>query len=113
MSYNPPRDHAMKPCVWIGSTVGPLVISVMPALMTLASPKPLGAQEPPRYAGPTAQGFLLPNGWTITPAGTHIPLTDLPLNILPLAGGRHALVATSGYNAHELSVVDLAGRKVV
>ena len=34
-------------------------------------------------------------------------LTDLPLNILPLADSRQALVATSGYNAHDLSLVDL------
>ena len=57
------------------------------------------AQEKPRFAGPTAKGFLLPNGWTITPAGGQVALTDLPLNIIPLADGKHALVATSGYNA--------------
>jgi len=72
------------------------------------------AQETPRYAGPTSdQGFLLPNGWTLKPAGQHIPLPDLPLNILPLADNRHVLAATSGYNAHELSLVDLLDRKVV
>ena len=31
----------------------------------------------------------------------------MPLNIIPLADGRSALVATSGYNKHELSLVDL------
>ena len=43
------------------------------------------AQEAPRYAGPTDKGFLLPNGWTLKPAGEHVPLADLPLNIIPLA----------------------------
>ena len=47
-------------------------------------------QSAPVYAGPTTKGFLLPNGWTLTPAGKHVPLTDLPLNIAPLADGRHA-----------------------
>ena len=42
-----------------------------------------------------------------------VPLTDLPLNIVPLADGKHALVATSGFNKHELSVVDLESLKVV
>ena len=41
----------------------------------------------PKKPGPTAEGFLLPNGWTIRPAGRQVPLTDLPLNILPLADG--------------------------
>jgi YVTN family beta-propeller protein len=74
---------------------------------------PLLAQDTPRYAGPTDKGFLLPNGWTIAPAGEQVPLTDLPLNILPTPDGTHALVATNGYNAHELSLIDLATRKVV
>ena len=69
--------------------------------------------EAPRYAGPTDKGFLLPNGWTLKPAGQHILLADLPLNIVPLADNRHVLVATSGYNAHELSLVDLEQKKVV
>src|SRR3954452_8373479 len=73
----------------------------------------VNAQDVPRFAGPTERGFLLPNGWTISPAGDQIGLTDLPLNILPLDGGRLALVATSGYNAHELSLVDLVERKVI
>jgi YVTN family beta-propeller protein len=80
---------------------------------------PLLAQEAkkdvdrPTHPGPTGDGFLLPNGWKLTPAGDQVPLTDLPLNILPLADGRHALVGTAGYNAHELSVVDLEAKRVV
>jgi YVTN family beta-propeller protein len=73
----------------------------------------LWAQEAPRYAGPTDQGFLLPNGWTLQPAGSQIPLADLPLNLIPMADNRHVLAATSGYNAHELSLIDLQDRKVV
>ncbi len=73
----------------------------------------LNAQEPPRYAGATKAGFLLPNGWTVSPAGAQVPVADLPLNILPSPDGRHALIATSGYNAHELSLVDLERKAVV
>jgi YVTN family beta-propeller protein len=71
------------------------------------------ADDKPRFAGPTEKGFLLPNGWTLTPAGKHVTLTDLPLNILPLADNKYALVATSGFNKHELSLIDLAALKVV
>ena len=90
------------------------------ALITLLAPLTLTpsarAQEPkpadkPAFAGPSEQGFLLPNGWRLTPAGKQVLLTDLPLNFLVDADGRHALVATGGYNAHELTAIDLATHK--
>src|SRR5205823_2809882 len=59
------------------------------------------------FAGPSDQGFLLPNGWRLTPAGKQVPLTDLPLNILVSPDGLRAFVATSGYNSHDLTVIDL------
>jgi YVTN family beta-propeller protein len=82
------------------------IIGLTVAFATILA-MPLLGEDKPRYAGPTDRGFLLPNGWTLTPAGRQVPLTDLPLNIIPLADGKRALVATSGYNDHELSVVDL------
>jgi YVTN family beta-propeller protein len=90
----------------------PCVLAVALAA-TVACPWVLCAEDTPRYAGPTDKGFLLPNGWTITPAGEQVTLTDLPLNIVPLADGRHALTATSGFNTHNLSIVDLVEKKVV
>ena len=88
---------------------GSLVI-VAACLTSLAA---FRAQEAPRYAGATKTGFLLPNGWTVSPVGEQVPVADLPLNILPLPDSRHVLVATSGYNAHELSLIDLGKRAVV
>ena len=38
--------------------------------------------------------------------GEQVILKDLRLNILALTDSRRALVATSGYNAHELALVD-------
>lgn len=78
-------------------------------LLGRAAAKPPQTTQP----GPVEGGFRLPNGWTITPAGAHLPLTDLPLNIAALSDGRHALVSTNGFNAHELSLVDLAERRIV
>src|SRR5581483_1483939 len=66
-----------------------------------------------RPAGGTDRGFLLPNGWTITPAGEQITLTDLPLNIHALPDGDLVLVATSGYNTHELSLISLQSKRVL
>jgi YVTN family beta-propeller protein len=66
-----------------------------------------------RFPGPTEQGFLLPNGWHISPVGTHVQTTDLPLNIIPLKDNKHALVATSGFNKHKLSLIDYKESRVV
>jgi YVTN family beta-propeller protein len=73
----------------------------------------LWAEDKPSRPGPTERGFVLPNGWTITPVGRQVTLTDLPLNILPLADNKYALVATSGYNKHELSLIELNSGRVV
>jgi YVTN family beta-propeller protein len=71
------------------------------------------AQQAPQFAGPTKNGFLLPNGWVVSPAGAQVIVPDLPLNILALPDNRHALIATSGYNAHELSLIDLEQKTVI
>ncbi len=94
-----------------------LRVWIVAFLATLVAPAVLIAEDEgegkPRYAGPTGKGFLLPNGWTIAPAGEQVTLADLPLNIIPLADARHALAATSGYNTHDLSLIDLAEKQVV
>ena len=87
-------------------------IAVATAIYTLT----LSAAEPPQkphVAGRTDDGFLLPNGWTLTPAGEQVTLTDMPLSIFPLGDGRHVLVASSGYNRHELCLVDLTEKQIV
>ena len=74
-----------------------------------------GPKEPPKpvFPGPTETGYLLPNGWHITPFGKQVAISDLPLNIHPLKDGRHAFVTTNGFNRHDLSLVDLKEGKVV
>jgi YVTN family beta-propeller protein len=67
----------------------------------------------PQFPGATSSGYLLPNGWRLTPAGEQVPLTDLPLNILVSPDSKYAFAATSGYNAHELTVIDLATKKKI
>src|SRR6201991_5215462 len=69
--------------------------------------------DPMARPGPTKDGFLLPNGWHLTPVGKHVEITDLPLNIQPLKDNRHAIVTTNGFNKHEISLVDLQDGKVV
>ncbi len=91
---------------------------LLTACILLTTAAALSAQEkptknPPGYPGPTDAGYVLPNGWRLTPAGQQIILTDLPLNIRVTPDGKYALVATNGYNAHELTAIDLATREKV
>jgi hypothetical protein len=81
------------------------------ALVTAAGAA-LAATEADKFPGQKPEGFLLPNGWMITPAGEHVPLNDLSLNIAPLSDGKRALVATSGFNAHELTLVNLESKEI-
>ncbi len=90
------------------SCAGSIAIAALTAIATAQD----ASTTAPRPASPAkGEGFLLPNGWRLTPAGAQIVLTDLPLNILTTSDGKQAFVATSGYNAHQLTVIDLATHK--
>ncbi|MHB1556548.1 MAG: beta-propeller fold lactonase family protein [Isosphaeraceae bacterium] len=91
--------------LFVGLGVILAALGIVPAIVN--------AQETPRFAGPTERGFLLPNGWKLEPAGEHVILADLPLNIVPLDDNRRVLVATDGFNKHELTLINLAEKKVV
>jgi YVTN family beta-propeller protein len=66
-----------------------------------------------RLPGPAANGYLLPNGWTITPAGDQIQVGDLPLAVVLHPDGKHLLVSNNGYSRQSIDVVDLAKRRIV
>jgi hypothetical protein len=73
------------------------------ALVASADDKPAPkSDQKPVFPGPTETGFLLPNGWHLTPAGRQVEITDLPLNIQPLKDGEHALVTSNGFNRHQV-----------
>ena len=89
------------------------------------------------FAGPSVasgqSGTKLFNGWTITPAGTVIPLdhlesvvqdpefhkpaggmaSDLPLKMIVSPDGKLLLAACAGYNNTGLAVIELASKKLV
>ncbi len=56
---------------------------------------------------------LLPNGWTLSPAGRQIDIGDLPLNIVTSPDERYALVTNNGQGVQTVAVVDIAEWKVV
>lgn len=75
-------------------------------LILMAAATPLFAQdESNQMLG--EQGYLLPNGWTITPTGRQVDVPDLPTKVVVAPAGVHAFVLTSGWNDHGVSVIDL------
>lgn len=74
----------------------------MRCLLTLAFSGLLAAQAP----GPRPNGYDLPNGWRITPAGRHVATADYILNLVNTPDGRSLIALHSGYNPHGLLVID-------
>ena len=87
---------------------GLLIVPVI-VLVWFVAVTPTGqAPEPPRRVGPQGAGVtLLPNGWTLAPAGRHIPIGDLPLGMVLSQDGRRLIVTNNGWAKPTLTVVDV------
>src|SRR4051812_26391534 len=48
----------------------------------------------------------LPNGWSLTPAGTSMALGDLPLNIAVSSSRRYAAVTNNGQSTQTIQLLD-------
>jgi DNA-binding beta-propeller fold protein YncE len=63
--------------------------------------------------GAQADGsVLLPNQWSLRPAGTQIAVGDFPVNIAVHPSGDFAAVLHSGYGQNEVVVLDVKGHAV-
>jgi len=56
---------------------------------------------------------LLPNGWKLSPAGTSLPLGDLPLNIQLSASGRLLAVTNNGQSTQSIQLIDPKNEKLL
>ena len=56
---------------------------------------------------------LLPNQWSLRPAGAQVEMGDFPINVAVHPGGRFAAVLHSGYSAHQIFVVDIPAARVL
>lgn len=55
----------------------------------------------------------LPNGWSLTPAGSSLPLGDLPLNIAVSHSGKYAAITNNGQSVQSIQLIDTrAGRQL-
>ena len=55
---------------------------------------------------------LLPNGWRIAPAGRHIQIGDLPLNMAASVDGRFLVITNNGWTHPTLTVFDTKNEQV-
>src|SRR6202012_1790818 len=56
---------------------------------------------------------LLPNGWKLSPAGTALPLGDLPLNMQVSASGRLLAVTNNGQSTQSIQLIDPKNEKLL
>jgi YVTN family beta-propeller protein len=69
---------------------------------------------PPAWPGRQANGAtLLPNGWRIAPAGRHVLVGDLPLNMAPSPDGRFLVITNNGWTRPTLTVFDTKHEMVI
>jgi YVTN family beta-propeller protein len=72
-----------------------------------------GAVPSPRPGRQPNGATLLPNGWRIAPAGHHIHIGDLPLNMVASPDGRFLVVTNNGWTKPTLTVFDTKHEQVV
>jgi YVTN family beta-propeller protein len=69
---------------------------------------------PTLWPGPQPDGsVLLPNQWSLRPAGSQVELGDFPVNIAMHPSGRFAALLHCGYSRHEIAVVELGSDSVL
>ncbi len=65
------------------------------------------------WPGVQADGsMLLPNQWSLRPAGSQVLLGDFPLNIAVSPDGKFAAVLHCGFGQNEVVIVDVANQKI-
>jgi YVTN family beta-propeller protein len=80
-------------------------------MLSLLAARPAFAQLP--TDDPRAPKVLLPNGWSLTPAGTSLPLGDLPLNMQLAASGKLLAVTNNGQSTQTVQLIDPVTEKLL
>ena len=78
-------------------------------LHTIAQSAPPAAMSPGILTDGTT---LLPNGWRIQPAGRHVKVGNMPLNLTQTPDGQYLIVTSNGLGKPAFHVVEIATWKV-
>src|SRR6185295_293681 len=56
---------------------------------------------------------MLPNGWSLSPAGKSIPLGDFPMNLVVSASGKFMAVTNNGQGRQTITLIDPSSEKIL
>ncbi|HTR30538.1 MAG TPA: YncE family protein, partial [Puia sp.] len=86
-----------------------LLLTIIPGIL-VAQPATSPASASVKEGAPT----LLPNGWSLTPAGHNLPLSsDLPLNMAISADGTRLAVTNNGNGRQTIDLIDLRQQRLL
>lgn len=60
-----------------------------------------------------ARRVVLPNGWSLSPAGRSVPLGDFPLNLVVSPSGKFIAVTNNGVGRQSIMLIDPSTEKVI
>jgi 6-phosphogluconolactonase (cycloisomerase 2 family) len=87
--------------------------TLLPTALRADDPPAKEAVAPRTLPGAKAGGTtLLPNGWSLKPAGKQVPLGDFPVNVALHPGGQWLAVLHGGVADHEIAMIDLKRQKI-
>ncbi len=87
-------------------------IAIFPQAVAL-SQEAIGKKSPVLLPGLQSNGqTLLPNGWSLRPAGQQIDLGDFPSRMELSPDGKFAAILHSGWGTHEIRIVAIAEKKM-
>ncbi|HXB08176.1 MAG TPA: alkaline phosphatase family protein [Puia sp.] len=80
-------------------------------LSPICSLRAQSSSRPGELAGFEAHRVRLPNGWSLTPAGSSLPLGDLPLNIAVSRHQKYAAVTNNGQSIQTIQLFDARAQR--
>jgi YVTN family beta-propeller protein len=88
-----------------------IVAALLVTAASWATLQTLAQTAPPQAALPgnlTDGTTLLPNGWRLQPAGKHLRVGDMPLNLMQTPDSKYLVVTSNGLARPAFSIIDLA-----
>jgi DNA-binding beta-propeller fold protein YncE len=103
-----------QPLLAVAALLGTCAILAAQSELKLRPAPSKPAAAPRVLPGVQASGsVLLPNQWSLRPAGKQLLLGDFPVNLALHPSGRWLAVLHAGYGEHEVMIVDLEHQKRV
>jgi YVTN family beta-propeller protein len=57
--------------------------------------------------------IMLPNGWSLSPAGSFLPMGDFPMNLVVSPTGKYMAVTNNGQSKQTITLIDPASEKIL